>query len=63
MKVLNMNPHPSVVRQLVCKSCGSTLEYVPQDIKLRVDVSYDCSRDVVHFITCPVCNKDNYVSL
>ena len=63
MKVVDSNPHPSVIKYVVCKNCGATLECVPNDIKRKIVTDYAGGKDVYDVVTCCVCNKDNYVSL
>jgi len=48
--------HPSVVKQKICYHCGAVLEYVPKDVKERVETDYTGGRDVVRYIDCPACN-------
>ena len=55
--VVSTVPHPSVVKEVICKNCGSTLNYVPADIKEEVHTDYGGGRDTVHFIKCPVCGN------
>jgi DNA-directed RNA polymerase subunit RPC12/RpoP len=54
-------PHPSVVKEVICPSCGSTLNYVPADIQERSVVDYDGTRELVNFIKCPPCNHEIFV--
>jgi uncharacterized protein with PIN domain len=53
--VVSTQPHASVVKDTICKNCGSALQYVPRDIKERVVSDYTGSKDVIRFIDCPVC--------
>lgn len=59
--VVNKNPDKSVVKQIVCRNCGSTLEYVPRDVTEYTATDYTGGRDIVRYIHCPECNKDVYV--
>ena len=54
--VINKGPHQSVVKEAICRNCGSTLQYVPRDIKERVETDYGGDRDIVKYIECPECN-------
>ena len=54
--VVSTQPHPSVVKETVCKNCGSTLQYVPRDIKERTVSDYTGDREIVLYIDCPVCS-------
>lgn len=59
--VVSTKPHPSVVKEVVCKNCGATLNYVPADIQERKIVDYDGGRDTVYFIKCPPCGNEVFV--
>jgi hypothetical protein len=39
MKIINRNPHRSIVKKRICCDCGATLAYVPKDVVIR---SYSC---------------------
>jgi DNA-directed RNA polymerase subunit RPC12/RpoP len=53
--VVSTEPHPSVVKEAICRNCGATLNYVPVDIKEEVQSDYGGGREIVHFIKCPPC--------
>lgn len=55
--VVKTEPHPSVVKEAVCRNCGATLNYVPADIKERLECDYGGGRDVVKYIKCPPCGN------
>ena len=55
--VVNKGPHPSVVKEVICRNCGSTLEYVPRDIKERTVSDYTGDREIVRYIECPECDE------
>jgi RNase P subunit RPR2 len=59
--VVSTVPHPSVVKEAICKNCGATLSYVPADIRERVEGDYTGGRDVHHYIECPPCG--HYVNV
>lgn len=63
VKVISSVPHKSVVKEVVCGNCGSTLEYVPADVKSRVVHDYGGGSDTYHHITCPSCHSDVDVEL
>ena len=46
--VVSTVPHPSVVKEVVCRNCGATLSYVPMDIKEEVHTDYGGGRDTVY---------------
>lgn len=54
VEIINPEPDPSVVKEVVCKGCGVRLRYVPNDVQF---VSYR-DGDYKHYITCPKCNKE-----
>jgi len=62
IKIVKAEPDKSVIREIICKSCGVTLSYVPNDIKNRkVSVShYDggSGTRAEYYIECPECKKD-----
>lgn len=56
--VVSRIPHQSVVKETICRNCGSTLQYVPRDIKERIEGDYTGGRDVYHYIECPECGDN-----
>ncbi len=54
--VVSKVPHQSVVKETICRNCGSTLQYVPRDIKERTVSDYTGDREIVRYIDCPECN-------
>lgn len=54
--VVSTQPHPSVVKEVICRNCGSTLQYVPRDIKERTVSDYTGDREIVRYIDCPTCS-------
>lgn len=61
VKVISTVPHPSVVKQAICKNCGAVLEYTPKDIQSHTYKDYDGSTDTDYFITCPPCGERVHV--
>ena len=61
VRVVKTEPHPSVVKEVICQNCGATLEYVPADIQKRVESDYGGGRDVYHYIVCPPCGNQQTV--
>lgn len=51
--VISSKPHPSVVEEVICENCGSTLQYVPRDIKAKVD-----NGNYTRSIDCPTCSHE-----
>ena len=52
---------PKEVKQVKCRKCGSTLEYVYTEIQERNTVDIDGGRDIWKFVVCPCC--DNQVTV
>ena len=63
IKVIDTKPHRSVVKQCICRNCGVTLEYVPNDVKEETHGDYGGGSDTVYFLVCPnpPCMKRVYV--
>lgn len=57
MRIIDVNPHKSVVKEKVCYNCGVTLEYVPADVKEKKEYDYSGSGELVRYIECPSCDK------
>ena len=57
IKVLNRTPSRNVVKEVVCRNCGSTLEYTPRD--MIEDYIQDClgHKDYYKYIPCPECGN------
>lgn len=58
VKIIKQGPDRSVVKEVICRDCGATLEYVPIDIKSRSYMEIDGCRDTLNYIICPQCNKE-----
>lgn len=56
VKIINDIPDPKVVKNIVCKHCGVTLEYVPIDVKRRDGKDYTGGADGETWVDCPNCN-------
>jgi RNase P subunit RPR2 len=56
--VVSTQPHPSVVKETVCRNCGATLQYVPKDIKEGFHSDYAGGRDLYNYIQCPPCGHE-----
>jgi len=61
VRVVKTEPHPSVVKEVICRNCGATLEYVPADIQKRIVSDYTGGKDTYHYITCPPCGNQQTV--
>jgi 5-methylcytosine-specific restriction endonuclease McrA len=56
VKVINTAPHASVVKQVICRNCGSTLEYTPNDVIEHKVRDYGGGTDIEKYIDCPNCH-------
>ncbi len=56
--VVSTVPHPSVVKEAICRNCGATLNYVPSDIKKEVHTDYGGGSDTYYHIKCPPCGEN-----
>lgn len=56
--VVSTVPHPSVVKEAVCRKCGATLSYVPKDVDTRTYRDYSGGTDIDKFIVCPCCSNE-----
>lgn len=54
--VKNPNPHPSVIKEAICRNCGVTLEYTPKDVHQRKEYDYGGGSEIVKYIECPACS-------
>ena len=61
IKVISNVPHKSVVKECICRNCGSTLEYTPNDVKETTSTDYGGGTDTYYHIDCPTCMKRVYV--
>jgi hypothetical protein len=61
IKVISTDPHRSVVKQVVCRNCGATLEYTPADVMQKYVKDYGGGGDMEHTIVCPPCGKPVHV--
>lgn len=59
--VVSTVPHPKVVKEVVCRNCGSTLQYVPKDVCSEQHYDYGGGSDTYHYINCPPCGEKVYV--
>jgi len=57
VKVIKTEPDASVVKRIVCKHCGATLEYLPVDVKEK---SWSCMTEPCGctYVVCPQCSSD-----
>ncbi len=57
VKVIKVGADPSVVKQVICRQCGATLEYVPIDVKKYEGRDYSGGPDGHTWIDCPNCSN------
>jgi DNA-directed RNA polymerase subunit RPC12/RpoP len=58
VRIVKVEPHPSVVKEVVCRSCGATLEYVPKEVQTRTWMDYSGDNNIVDYIACPNCSSE-----
>ena len=58
VRVVKKEPDPSVIKEIVCGNCGVTLEYVPNDAKIRNWSDYGGGSNTTKYIVCPECNYE-----
>jgi uncharacterized protein with PIN domain len=56
IRVVDRGPHKSAVKEVVCRHCGSSLEYTPFDVQEEIVSDYTGSKDIEKVIYCPTCN-------
>jgi len=57
VQIVSSIPDRSVVKQVVCRHCGSTLEYVPSNVKEYHGKDYSGGSDGYEWVDCPHCSK------
>jgi hypothetical protein len=57
VKIIKLKPHREVAKQIVCRECGATLEYVPNDVKSYHGTDYGGGPDGCTWVNCPNCKK------
>jgi transcription elongation factor Elf1 len=55
--VIDAGPHQSVVKEVICKNCGATLQYTPNDVKRETVTDYGGGSDIIRTIQCPPCGQ------
>lgn len=58
VRVVSTTPPEDVVKRIVHRHCGATLEYLPMDIKSRTSRDYGGGTDVTEYIVCPHCGQE-----
>lgn len=62
VNIVSRQPHPSVVKECLCKNCGSTLSYTPSDVKKHESSDYLGDVSISYKIICPVCEHNIFVA-
>lgn len=58
VRIVKLKPAKEVKKRCVCKGCGATLEYVPNDVKEYHGMrSISGGPDGSEWIDCPNCSK------
>lgn len=61
--VIHKDPHPSVVKQAICRGCGCTFGYVPNEVfHHKCNYDYLGEYDTVLAVKCPLCQRPQQVS-
>jgi len=55
VKIIEEKPDPSVVKRVICRNCGVTLEYLPYEVKKYEGTDYGGGPDGQEWIDCPKC--------
>ena len=55
IKLINPEPDPSVLKQVICRKCGVKLEYAPIDVVSKEIHDYGGGSDIFSYIKCPNC--------
>lgn len=61
VRIINDEPHKSVVKEVVCTNCGVTLEYTPNDTIERNHTDYVGDTNVFRVVPCPKCHHEQVV--
>lgn len=61
VKVISTDPHKSVVKEVICKGCGATLQYTPVDVKRDYTTDYTGGREYYNHIDCPACGDKVHI--
>lgn len=57
VRVVKEEPHPIVVKEVVCANCGVTLEYTPNDVQRHEDTGLSCGPNCATWVECPKCSE------
>ena len=57
VKIIKKAPNKKVSKKCICKNCGATLEYTPNDVTYKVYQDYGGGSDRYAEFNCPNCGK------
>ena len=60
-RLINDGPDPSVVKRVICKNCGATMEYVPADVMSKTVHDYGGGSEDYRYIICLKCLDPIYL--
>ncbi len=55
--IIKKEPDPKIFKEVICKNCGVTLQYLPMDEISAFHYDYDGGSDEYKYIVCPNCQK------
>jgi len=58
IRIIKTEPDKSVTKEVICKNCGSTLEYTPSDVVRDYSTDYTGGRDYYNYIRCLSCSHE-----
>jgi len=56
--VVSKEPDRSVIKEVICRQCGATLNYTPIEVKEDYTSDYLGDKDYYNYITCPNCSSE-----
>lgn len=57
IKIIKKAPDKKVSKRCICKYCGATLEYTPNDVTYKTYQDYGGGSDRYAEFSCPNCGK------
>ena len=57
IEIINEEPDPSVLKEVICSNCGVKLRYAPVDVKHDTHYDYGGGSDTYSWIKCPKCRN------
>ena len=58
VKIISIVPPPEILKRVLCRNCGATLEYTEDVVKKYIGHDYSGGPDGKEWIVCPNCGKD-----